>query len=319
MVARLIADATLGMGRYTFESLDREEASRSDVKAIRLLIPDPRLLIPDMRLAWLTDVHLNFLPRDGAGELFSMVRAEKPDGVLLTGDIGEAVSVLSCLERLDDALQLPIYFVLGNHDFYGGSISKVRSVVTALQTERPRLKYLTAIDEPIELTPQVGLIGDDGWADARLGKYETSYVMMNDYRLISELASLTKAARWPKLKELGDQAATHVRRVLTAAVAKYPAAILATHVPPLREACWHEGQISDDEWLPHFTCKAVGDVILEIMRDAPQRQLTVYCGHTHSPGICQPLPNVTIFTGNAKYGVPQVQRVIDLKPTTNDQ
>ena len=88
--------------------------------------------------------------------------------------------------------------------------------------------------------------------------------------------------------------------------------LLATHVPPFREACWHEGQISDGEWLPHFTCKAVGDAILEIMRPATGRQLTVYCGHTHSPGICQPLPNVTVYTGGAIYGQPKVQQVIEL-------
>ena len=64
---------------------------------------------------------------------------------------------------------------------------------------------------------------------------------------------------------------------------------------------------------PHFTCKAMGDAILEIMRATPQRQLTVYCGHTHSPGICQPLPNVTIHTGGAKYGSPSVQEVIDVR------
>src|SRR5438093_2989908 len=49
------------------------------------------------------------------------------------------------------------------------------------------------------LAPGVGLIGHDGWADAREGDYERSTVMMNDYRLIeerseehtSELQSLT--------------------------------------------------------------------------------------------------------------------------------
>jgi hypothetical protein len=87
---------------------------------------------------------------------------------------------------------------------------------------------------------------------------------------------------------------------------------LATHVPPLREACWHEGRLSDDEWAPHFTCKAMGDAILEIMRDYPQRKLTVFCGHTHSPGQCRPLPNVEILTGGAKYGLPGIQRVIEL-------
>ena len=53
----------------------------------------------------------------------------------------------------------------------------------------------------------------------RLGKYEKSYVMMNDYRLIAELAPLSKEARWPVLKKLGDEAAAHIRRVLPIALA----------------------------------------------------------------------------------------------------
>ncbi|HTQ38389.1 MAG TPA: metallophosphoesterase [Pirellulales bacterium] len=265
-----------------------------------------------MRLVWLTDIHLNFLADDETARFLSLVRAREADAILLTGDIGEAHSVVPLLERLDDVWQRPIYFVLGNHDFYGGSIAGVRAEVTALSRRHPRLVYLTA-SEVVTLTGSVGLIGDDGWADARLGNYVQSYVMMNDYRLIAELAPLTKEFRWPKLKELGDLSAKHIRRILPAALTRFPEVILATHVPPMREACWHEGQLSNDEWLPHFTCKAMGDAILEIMRATPQRKLTVYCGHTHSAGICQPLSNVTIHTGSAKYGEPAVQQIIELK------
>ncbi|HZZ28164.1 MAG TPA: metallophosphoesterase [Pirellulales bacterium] len=265
-----------------------------------------------MRLCWLTDIHLNFLTGSETDHFLSAVRATEADAILLTGDIGEARSVAPLLTRLDEAWQRPFYFVLGNHDFYGGSIAGVRKEVTALARSRPRLVYLTAAGV-VHLTDHVGLVGDDGWADARLGNYVQSLVMMNDYRLIAELAPLTKEFRWPKLKELGDQAAEHIRRVLPPALAKYREVILATHLPPLRDACWHEGQISDDEWLPHFTCKALGDAILEIMRATPQRKLTVYCGHTHSSGICTPLPNVTIHTGSAQYGLPSVQQVIEME------
>jgi 3',5'-cyclic-AMP phosphodiesterase len=264
-----------------------------------------------MQLAWLSDIHLNFPSEMEVQNFFATVREMDPDAVLITGDIGEARDVASWLERMDDAWDRPIYFVLGNHDFYGGSIAGVRASVTALSRKRTNLRYLTAIGV-CELTSHVGLIGDDGWADARLGNYEQSLVMMNDYRLIAELAPLSKQQRWPKLKQLGDQAAKHVQELLPQALEKYSQVILATHVPPLRDACWHEGQISDHEWLPHFTCKAVGNVVLEIMRRWPDRQLTVYCGHTHSPGVCQPLPNVTIHTGAAKYGFPDVQEIVDL-------
>lgn len=264
-----------------------------------------------MRLAWLTDIHLNFLDRSAADAFFSTVRDSNAEAIMLTGDVGEAPNVANWLELMAAAWQRPIYFVLGNHDFYRGSILETRSAAAKLHEKNANLIYLTSTGV-IPLTEQTALIGDDGWADARLGKYETSMVMMNDYRLIRELAPFSKIERWSKLKALGDEAADHVRKVLPDALETHQKIILATHVPPLREACWHEGQLSDDEWAPHFTCRAMGDAILETMRRHPDRHLTVYCGHTHSSGICQPLPNVTIYTGGAKYGFPAVQELIEV-------
>ena len=55
--------------------------------------------------------------------------------MLITGDIANARTVTGWLERIDDAWERPIYFVLGNHDFYGGSIVGVRASVTALSRQ----------------------------------------------------------------------------------------------------------------------------------------------------------------------------------------
>jgi 3',5'-cyclic AMP phosphodiesterase CpdA len=263
------------------------------------------------RLAWLTDLHLNFLPYAQVDEFLGRVAALEADAFVLTGDVSESRDLLDMLAHIDEALARPTYFVLGNHDFYHGSIREVRAAAAGLCNERPRLHYLTAAAEPIELTQELAIVGHDGWADARLGDYERSLVMMNDYRLIAELAGHGKLDRQPILNALGDEAAAHIRDVLRPALARYPQVLLATHIPPLREACWHEGRTSDDEWAPHFTCKAMGDAILSIMRDFPDRQLTVLCGHTHSAGECRPLGNVQILTGGAKYGRPVVERVLE--------
>ena len=135
--------------------------------------------------------------------------------------------------------------------------------------------------------------------------------MLSDYALIRELTLFDKFDRRLVLQSLGDEAAAHIRQVLPAALERWQSILLLTHVPPLREACWHDGHISDDDWAPHFTCQAVGDAILEIMRDHPQHELTVLCGHTHSPGEAQPLPNVAILTGGAMYGRPTVNRIFE--------
>jgi hypothetical protein len=83
-----------------------------------------------------------------------------------------------------------------------------------------------------------------------------------------------------------------------------------THVPPFRESCWHEGQVSNDDWLPLFTCKAVGDVLVEAMAAAPDQKMTVLCGHAHGGGEAEILPNLRVLTGGARYGNPAVQQVI---------
>ena len=86
--------------------------------------------------------------------------------------------------------------------------------------------------------------------------------------------------------------------------------IVLTHVPPFREACWHRGRVSDDEWLPHFACRAVGEALVEAMAAHPECEMTVLCGHTHSAGEAQVLPNLRVLTGGAEYGRPEVQRVL---------
>jgi hypothetical protein len=93
------------------------------------------------------------------------------------------------------------------------------------------------------------------------------------------------------------------------ALERFEHVLFLTHVPPFRDACWHEGKISDDEWLPYFTCKAAGDALVEVMRARPDRTMTVLCGHTHSPGNAQILPNLKVRTGGATYGSPRVESV----------
>ena len=261
------------------------------------------------RFAWLTDIHLNFVDERRLEEFVGQVLDEDPDVVLLGGDIAEARDVASYLMLLDRKWQRKIYFVLGNHDFYFGSIGEVRLKMTELCTEHSGLCYLT--QSPIvALSERVGLIGHDGWADGRAGDYENSTVMLSDYALIAELVDVGKQGRWELLKEMGDAVADWVRDTLPGALESFDHIYFLTHVPPLREACWHEGRMSDDDWAPHFSSLAVGDALLEIMPDYPEKKLTVLCGHTHGEGEVHPLDNLHIITGPAEYGEPGITRVL---------
>lgn len=258
------------------------------------------------RLAWATDVHLNFLSPEQIDRFCQALIADRPQAILLSGDISEAPSLERHLAKLAELVARPIYFVLGNHDFYRGGIERVRAGMTALGERLTTLHYLTR-QVFLPLDSRTAIVGHDGWADGRAGNWEGSEVMLNDYLLIDELITADKEDRRARLQRLGDEAAAHLSRVLPLALERFERVIVLTHVPPFARACWHQGRVSDPDWLPHFTCVATGEVIEQAARAHPERQLVVLCGHTHSAGVARILPNLVVHTGGADYGAPTVQ------------
>ncbi len=264
-----------------------------------------------MHIAWATDIHLNFLDQPKREAFFGSISKHNPDAVFLTGDIAEAPSLNFHLQEMVGFIQKPVYFVLGNHDYYYGSISSIRKETEALCESQQDLTYLCG-NQVIELTKNSALVGHDGWGDGRLGNVEQTPVRLNDFRLIQELTDLEYGKLIEKLQALGEEAAASIRDTLTQALNSYEHVICLTHVPPFKEACWYEGQVGNDDWLPFFTCKAVGDVVYELMENRPNSQLTVLCGHTHHEGIAQVLPNLRVLTGSAEYGAPHIQKVLEI-------
>lgn len=264
------------------------------------------------RALWLSDIHLNFLEEHEQMAFFRGVQAEEPDLVLIGGDIGEARTVEDYLLMAEAILQRPIYFVLGNHDYFDSSIAKVRDRLADVAGRSRHLVYMPRAGV-VKITPNACLIGHGLWADGRLGDYDQSRVELNDYYHIDEFKGLDRYRRREKLAMLGDEAAAYLRETLAAAVETYHRTVVLTHVPPFREACWQRGRISDDDWLPHFACKAAGDVLYEITSEWPHRQATVLCGHTHGSGETRPLDNLHILTADAEYGRPILQRIIELE------
>ena len=270
-----------------------------------------------MRLAWLTDIHLNFMDATERRRFLESVK-EQADVVAVSGDIGESHDVVKYLQEIDEVIQKPTYFVLGNHDFYRGSIAETRVRVAELAGESKHLNYLTAMGVA-ELTPATAIVGHDGWPDGRLGGYENSEVILSDHLLIAEISqwyenySLNKHGLKETLTNLADEAARHFEAMLEEAAGTYPNVIAVTHVPPFREASWYQGKVSGDDYLPYFACKVVGDVLGRTMQAYPQSNLLVLCGHTHSGGELQVLDNLQVLTGEARYGQPVIQQVFEIQ------
>lgn len=263
-------------------------------------------------VCWITDVHLDVAEDAVRSRFFDRIEATEADAVLVTGDIADGPRTGDCLGEMADRLARPIYFVLGNHDFYGSSIGEVEERTVRLADEHPHLNYLPA-EGVVELSPQWGLVGEGGWPDARLGDYDGSTVFLPDFVTIEDLAAVRhdRSAMRSLLAELGDRAARRVAEVLPQALTDFPKVVLATHVPPFRQAAWHKGRPCDDDWLPYFSCQAMGDVLLGVMQAQPDRHLLVLCGHTHGEGRLDVRDNLLVLTGGAESGKPAVQRLLE--------
>jgi len=241
-----------------------------------------------MKLAWATDIYLDHAS-EAARRKFCQSVNEQADALVVTGDIAESHILGTALESLATLTERPVYFVLGNHDFYRSSVAGTRSAVAEMIHNSKTLVYLTQAGV-VELTPKIALVGHDGWSDGRLGYLDGSDVIFNDFLLIDELNhwvnyyTLDKPALLRALETLGDEAAGYLKTVLVQAVEQYPKVIVATHIPPFREAAWYQGRPCADDHLPFFSCKVVGDILVDVAHSHPKCQILVLCGHTHGGG-----------------------------------
>lgn len=255
------------------------------------------------RLAWATDIHLDHCSADIIEDFCLEIQASAAQALCLTGDLAEAVNVVDYLTTLSERIARPIYFVLGNHDYYHGSIAQVRQTMTTLTQVSPWLRWLPAHGlQP--LTATSCLIGHDGWSDGRCGNYATSTIRLKDYRLIEEIAQAGEQGRLALLQRLGDEAANTLRPYLQQALVQYQHIFVLMHPPPFREACLYGQSIADDNWAPHFVCEAVGALLREQVAKHPTVQVTVLAGHTHNACDIRILPNLQVKVGAAEYGAP---------------
>ena len=260
-------------------------------------------------LAWLTDLHLNFLTVEQIAVFFGTLNQHSADVLVISGDLTDSAQLQVTLKMLEHLVQKPVYFVCGNHDYYHSSIAQVRESIPQWLASSPTLTWLSD-QRVIELSPTTGLVGHDGWADGRYGNYHTSPLILNDYVLIEELHLPRSQDRFLKVNELGDQAAAHFHKVMPTALEEYQQVIVVTHVPPFAQAALKDGEFSTDFELPHYANRAAGEALIDLAKQHPRKQITVLCGHTHSACDLQILPNLRVVVGHAEYRKPAIQPLV---------
>jgi predicted MPP superfamily phosphohydrolase len=248
-------------------------------------------------------------------DFYQKIIATSGDVILLSGDIAEAPSIQPILKEMVDSIQRPIYFVLGNHDYYHGSVYSVRQEMTTLTKGEPLLFWLPG-SGPQKLSKDVILLGQDCFADGRYGDYFNSRIVLNDSRMIIDLVQssiLGKYQLLQKMQQLADQDAYELKVSIEQAIHIYHPnkIIVLIHVPPFIEVCMHESKPSNNDFLPFFSSKVTGDVLIQVAKDYKDVEFLVLCGHTHNSGFFQPCENLIVKAGSAEYRRPIIQEVIE--------
>lgn len=272
-----------------------------------------------LSLLWLTDPHFNFLKQDDATFRFMQYLVkENPDadGLVITGDISSGEMIETHLKQISQGFSGPIYIITGNHDYYHSSFKEVDKMVAEVTKEYPNLHWLQ--NGNIYL-PSFSIVGAGGWYDARVGNTKTN-VELSDFTAIEDLwcGINYRDLIIDKVRKRADKEAEQLDKNLFTEITDTDAdtVLVATHVSPFPNSCWHEGKLSDRDWLPWFCSIATGNVLDKYAESFPEKKYVVLCGHSHSSGIYTRSKNLVIYSGGARYYYPELAGKIDMEKMT---
>jgi predicted phosphohydrolase len=277
------------------------------------------MLKENSQLLWATDLHLNFLKqiksynKQSVVEFAKYISIEHPNANawILTGDISDGLNIIDQLNYLSIGFQKPIYFVLGNHDFFHSSFNKINNEIRQLCKSNSNLINLN--NKIIDYNKDIVIIGTDGWYDARIGN-TNSRVDLNDFYIIEELfpgknyRDLLISIIRNKCDDYNNQLKLTLAKAYNT---NKSTIIIATHVAPYVESAIYNGQPSDREWAPWFVNVNLGLFLEDEADNHPNINFVVLCGHSHSAMIYNHRNNLTVYTGPAKYGYPDIAGYIE--------
>lgn len=267
------------------------------------------------KYAWATDIHLDFLRGDEARlvAFADQLVAQNPTGIFLTGDISVARDIVLHLSVIEKAAQRPIYYVLGNHDYFGSSIEVVRKNMHVLSNMSPFLRYMPTMPY-YALSQATAVVGHDGWYDAINGSWQNSSFSMVDWDAIYDFKQVNgnKATIVTQARKLAHEGVTHVQNGIKQAVRYHKNIVVLTHFPPFKEAHIHQGRVGDDSAQPWFTSKMMGDMLMDASKAFPTHSFTVLCGHTHGKFDGKITNNLQVHVGASEYNQPALQGLIEI-------
>lgn len=129
------------------------------IEELEIPIPGLDVSLDGKRIAQLSDIHLSrYFSAENLASALQTVAQQAPDWLVITGDfVGDDARHAAGLVDSLGALQLPIYAVLGNHDYW--------SDTTIVQSYLRQANVQILVNEAIEIESNLWLAGvDDLWS-----------------------------------------------------------------------------------------------------------------------------------------------------------
>lgn len=280
-----------------------------------------------MRLAWATDIHLDFITDENNVVISARninifcerIKNCSPDAVIISGDISLSNQLKQHLLSLERSLGIPIFFVLGNHDFWGSNIGSVRKNISTLSNSSRFLRYLST-SSYIMLSNSTALVGHDGWYDGLNGSPKSSYIEMNDWNFISDfsifknylgvsLDGILNVSRYQ-----ANIGAKHIEKEIKSAIRDHAPSkfIIVTHVPPFIDPVKESQHKNSTNLCPWYSSKIMGDMLLNVAKQNPLVEFEVFCGHVHTKYEKYISNNLLLRSGHSDYSDPKLQSVYNI-------
>jgi Icc protein len=264
-----------------------------------------------MKLVWLSDLHLDHTASSSRQAFYQRLSGAAGDAFVITGDISISRLLAAHLGEIAQACApRKVYFLLGNHDFYGSSFDEVDRIAAACCAKYSNLQHL-GLGEVVRLGPVSALVGHRGWADGRAYGGRRTNIRFPDQDGIRDLRYRSTYPAFRKMERLGRASGDYFRRVLPYALTSFRHVLVATHVPPFARAVRFSGKPCDSTRLPHYVNASAGAVIQRVGEHFPRTKITVLCGHAHHGNAVRLTDNLEVRVGQACKGAPAIQGVIE--------
>jgi predicted phosphohydrolase len=289
---------------------------------------------------WGTDLHLEWIGKDNFRKLCKQWPINKKDILFITGDISNYSvdnNFIDYLKIMINILNIPIYFVLGNHDFWGGRIgSIIANTIENISNKNNDSKISKEMgfnkDEHLDIGSSLlhyldneeyiniskynrdtYIIGTSGWYDISAGAKENTTVWLNDFDLITDFAlAYYKPRLFESVKKIAARFNNEFDNKLNTFLNKHGdehcKLFILTHVPPYEDSAKYNMKPTDSNFLPLFTNIQLGKII-DKLKDYPNIEVTVLCGHTHCYAHYQPAKNIVVIAQGAEYKYPKIEEL----------